>query len=250
MDRPRSSVPLLAALVAPVVVCAVLVPFRALLTATNAALLLVLVVVAVAATGRRAAGVLAAATSTLAFDFFLTQPYLSLAISARGDIETAVLLVLIGLAVTEVALWGRRQQARASRRQGHLDGLVTAARLAATGEQPAGVVVDLVAGQIRDVLDLDECRFEAGAPSRPGRPRLRPDGAVEYRARTLDVGRDGLPTMDETELDVRSAGHSHGRYLLVASGAVRRPEPEQLLVAVTLAEQAAAALGDGSRAVG
>lgn len=48
----------------------------------------------------------------------------------------------------------------------------------------------------------------------------------------------------------RAAGHDHGRYLLVASGAVRRPERELLLVAVTPAEQAAAALNAEPRTAG
>ena len=45
------------------------------------------------------------------FDFFLTEPYLRLTIADSDDIETTVLLVLIGVAVTEIALWGHRQQA-------------------------------------------------------------------------------------------------------------------------------------------
>lgn len=228
----RSPVPYVAAVLGPVAVAAVLSPLRGSLTAANVVLLLVLVVVAVAASGRRVAGILAALSSTAAFDFFFTVPYLSFAIDARDDVETAVLLVVIGTAVTELALWGRRQQARSSRRQGHLDGLVRAAGLAATGGPAAGVV-DLVARQITDVLDLDDCRFEPGEPVRTGRPRLLADGTVEHGGRTVAVDRDGLPTMDEIELDVRG----RGRYLLVASTAVRRPDLESRLVAVTLAEQ-------------
>jgi hypothetical protein len=41
---------------------------------------------------------------------------------------------------------------------------------------------------------------------------------------------------------VTSAGVQLGRFLLVSTGAVRRPDPERRQVAVTLAEQAAAAL--------
>jgi hypothetical protein len=36
------------------------------------------------------------------------------AINDPADIETAVLLRLVGVAVTEIALWARRQQARAA----------------------------------------------------------------------------------------------------------------------------------------
>ena len=40
------------------------------------------------------------------------------------DVEAAALLVIIGAAVTEVALWGHRQQSRANRRAGYLDGVL------------------------------------------------------------------------------------------------------------------------------
>jgi hypothetical protein len=70
MSRDRLAV--LAALVVPVAVAAVLVPFRASIPNTDAALALVLVVVAVAANGYRLAGILAAVSTAVWFDFFLT----------------------------------------------------------------------------------------------------------------------------------------------------------------------------------
>jgi K+-sensing histidine kinase KdpD len=243
MMRARS-LALVAAVLAPVAVCALLFVARDLISNNNAALVLVLVVVAVAATGYRVAGLVAAVVSAAAFDFFLTQPYLDFAISERDDVEAALLLALIGLAVTEIALWGRRQQARASSRAGYLDGVVAAARLAASGIAPPRDVVELVGRQIGDVLDLDACRFDAG-PSDPDRPRLQADGAVTWRGRVVDVEREGLPTLDLIELPVTSAGADRGRYLLTSTSAVRRPDLERRQVAVTLAEQAAAALAHG-----
>jgi hypothetical protein len=214
---------------------------RNLIANNNAALVFVLVVVAVAATGYRAAGLLAALVSTASFDFFLTQPYLTFTINDRDDVEAAVLLALIGLAVTEIALWGRRQQARASTRAGYLDGVVSAGRLAASGVTSPGEVVELIGRQISDVLDLDDCRFDAG-PSQADRPRLEPNGDIIWRGRTVDVDREGLPTLDLIELPVTSAGVDRGRYLLTSTSTVRRPDLEQREVVVTLAEQAGAAL--------
>jgi hypothetical protein len=219
-----------------------------MITNNNAALVLVLVVVAVAATGDRVAGLVAAGVSAASFDFFLTQPYLDFAISQRDDIEAAVLLALIGLAVTEIALWGRRQQARASVRAGYLDGVVAAARLAASGGTSPSELVDLVGRQIGDVLDLDDCRFDPG-PSRPDRPRLQPDGSITWRGGLVDVDREGLPTIDVIELPVTSAGVERGRYLLTSTSAVRRPDQERRQVAVTLADQAAAALAGAASPV-
>src|SRR5258708_7141648 len=95
----------------PLADCAVLTLFRDSIANTNAALGLVLLIVAAACTGIRSAGFLAALSSAASFDFFLTEPYNRFTITDRTDLETAVLLVLVGAAVTEVALWGRRQQA-------------------------------------------------------------------------------------------------------------------------------------------
>ena len=103
-------------LLVPPAVCALLTPFRDNFDNANAALLLVVVIVAVAAFGIRLAGVLAAVSSAVWFDFFLTVPYNTFTINSSDDVELTVLLVLIGAAVTEIAIWGRRQQARVQRR--------------------------------------------------------------------------------------------------------------------------------------
>lgn len=44
------------------------------------------------------------------FDFFLTRPYQRFTITDQADLETAVLLTLIGVAVPESLCGGRRQQ--------------------------------------------------------------------------------------------------------------------------------------------
>ena len=240
MNRART-LALTGAVLVPIAVGALLGLTRELIANNDATLVFVLVVVAIAATGHRVAGLVAALVSAAAFDFFLTQPYLQFAISDRDDIEAAVLLALIGLAVTEIALWGRRQQAQASTNAGYLHGLVSTARLAASGVTAASDVVELVGRQIGDVLDLDECRFDPG-PSDPNRPRLNPDGSITWRGRAVDVAREGLPTLDAIELPLASAGIDHGQFLLVSTSAIRRPDVERLQVAVTLAEQAAAVL--------
>ena len=110
----RDRLAVLAGLAAPLVLAAVLVPFRASFPDTDAALAMLLVVVAVAANGDRLAGVLAAVSTAVWFDFFLTQPYERFTITRRTDIETTVLLVVIGVAVTEIAVWGRRHYVIAS----------------------------------------------------------------------------------------------------------------------------------------
>ncbi|WP_018334773.1 DUF4118 domain-containing protein [Actinomycetospora chiangmaiensis] len=224
-----------AAVVVPFVVAWLAGLLADVLANTDAALVLVLVVVAAAALGDRLAGVLAALASAAAFDFFLTVPVHSFAILDREDVETAVLLLAIGLAVSEIASWGRRQQAASGQRADYLDGVARAARLAAEG-RPGREVGETIAAMITEVLDLDACRFDAFAVpgAEPDRPVLHRDGSISRRGHVLDVRHDGLPGMDVIEL---AAGHDGGCFLLTASTEVRRPTVEQLLVAVTLAEQ-------------
>ena len=132
--RDRAAV--LAGLAAPLALAVVLIPFRGSLPNTDAALALALVVVAVAAAGHRLAGIVAAASAAAWFDFFLTVPYERFTITRRPDIETTVLILAVGIAVTEIAVRGRRQHAAAARRAGYLDGINAAARAVATGTEP------------------------------------------------------------------------------------------------------------------
>ena len=64
----------------------------------------------------RLAGVLCALSAGVWFDFFLTEPYNRFTIDDRADAETTVLLLLVGVAVTELCARGRRQAALASPR--------------------------------------------------------------------------------------------------------------------------------------
>lgn len=234
----RSTVVRAAALVVPVATAAVAGAARGLLANTGAALVLVLVVVAAGVLGDRLAGVLAALSAAASFDFFLTEPYYRFAIFDRDDVETAILLLVIGVAVAEIVQWGRRQQADSGRRGGYLAGVARAARLAADGSSTQDLV-DTITDMISEVLDLDACRFEpptAREHAATERPVLRRDGSITWGGRTVDVRREGLPDMDVIELPAGRGGEA-GRFLLTSSTADRRPDPEQLQVAVTLAEQ-------------
>ncbi len=90
LSRDRLAIP--AGLAAPLAPAAVLIPFRASIPNTDAALALLLVVVAVAANRNRLAGVLAALSAAVWFDFFLTQffltqPYQRFTITRRTDVD-------------------------------------------------------------------------------------------------------------------------------------------------------------------
>jgi K+-sensing histidine kinase KdpD len=231
-----------AAAIAPLLCCSVLAFLREDVTAATAVLVLVLIVVAAAATGDRFAGMVAALSSGAGFDVFLTEPYGQFIIKDRNDIEVTLLLVLVGIAVTEIALWGRRQEARASRRAGYLDGVLGTSKVIALRQASPDDLIDLVADQIVQVLDIDECRFVLGAGPASQDASLDHNGAVTRRGYRVNVERDGLPTDEQIGIVVRQGNVLHGQFLLTAATCVVRPSVEQLRVAVLLADQVGAAL--------
>lgn len=196
------------AVVVPLLVCLILAQFRASVANTNAALVLVLVVVAAASTGMRPVGWAAALASAVGFDLLLTEPYGRLTITDRADIETTVLLLAVGAAVTEIALWGRRLQAASSREQGYLDGLLSTDHAVATSQAPAADVVDQVCRTIADLLGIDDCRYEDGPA--PTSSVLAEDGSMMRAGRRIDVARRGLPTDTRIALPATSGGVAHG----------------------------------------
>lgn len=238
LSRDRLAV--LAALGAPLAVCAALSLVRDSFANTDAALVLVLVVVAVAADGFRLAGILAAVSAAVWFDFFLTAPYNTFAINDREDVETAVLLLAVGVVVTELAIWGRRKATVASEQAGYLVGIRAATELVSSGASATTLAKD-VASQLMGILGLAECHFERGAAGIGHPARLRHDGTVEWQHQLWDVDKQGLPVDVEIELLVESAGKLKGRYMMRAA-ASSHPSIARRLVAVTLANQVGAAL--------
>ena len=241
LDRFNRHYRLLATgLVAPLVACLILLPFRNSVPNTSVALLLVLVVVGVASGGDRLAGLLAALSAGLGFDFFLTRPYQSFSITSAADVQTTLLLLGVGVAVTEIAYRRREQQAMASKRRGYLEGVEAVAKIAADGSSSPSALIERVADQIVQVMGLERCRFDYGMGL--DYPRLEPDGSVRLRNQSWAVDSFGLPTDKDTELAVKSGGRFMGRFLLRARPRTRPTQAERM-VAAALAAQVGAALG-------
>jgi len=99
-----------AAVLSPLSVSGVLVAVRGDFFTTNAALVLVLSVLASAIVGGRWGGVVAAVIAALCFDFFFTRPYYSFTINTRDDLETTVVLLIVGIVVGELVVRARRSQ--------------------------------------------------------------------------------------------------------------------------------------------
>lgn len=235
---PRRDLTLLhaAAVGGPFALAALLGGVRGLLDQAPAALVLVLAVVAVAAAGDRLSGVLAALSAALGFDVFLTAPYLSLVISDPADVELAVALVLVGLAVSELAIRARRERATAARREGYLSGVAALLDLPDdTSGQARGAALARAVGE---VVGAERARWHAGPPDRRD-ALVEPDGTLRVGGDPRDPERAGLPTDRVTAVCARRGEEVVGHVALTAATHVVRPSEEQLRVAALLVRVAA-----------
>jgi hypothetical protein len=230
----RDRIAILAALAAPLAAAAILLPFRASWPNTNVAMLLVVVVVGVAAIGNRVAGGLAAVSAAAWFDFFFTLPYYRFTIRGSADITTAALLLVVGVAVSQLAARARRLQVIAITDAGYLAQIHQTASLTQTARSP-DAVADHVREQLIGLLDLEGCRFEYGSLlGHP--PRLEPDGTVIVGHSKRDVEESGLPG-EEIELRTFGNGQYYGRFMMKPKPG-SKPSLQARLAAVTLADQA------------
>jgi hypothetical protein len=247
-ERQRTWIATTAALAAPPAAAAALLVLRNRIDNTNVALVLVVVVVAVSTLGRRLAGLLAAASSAIWFDFFHTQPFYSFAIKSRDDVVTAGLLLAVGVIVSELAIRSRRHRATAAAHGYDISRIHSMAELVADGER-SDFVVMAVAGELRDLLTLIDVRFERSpfdtGLSETGRvlPVLDRSGEVFIGAVEWGADSMGLPTT--VVLSVDGNGRQWGRFLLTPTPGLPVPF-ERRVVAVALADQAGAALAVGN----
>jgi len=121
----------------------ILVPFRTLTAASNLAFIFLIFTIIIAELGGRAAGLVAAVVSALSLNFFLTEPYLTLAITKPDDIIAFVALAVSGLVA---ASFGRRRTQSsevADRTHRDLDTLARAVEGLVSGVPLASVLEDL-----------------------------------------------------------------------------------------------------------
>jgi hypothetical protein len=226
------------AVAGPIAAAAALTPLRPEVRPVNVALVLTAIVVAIAVGGGRLPGAIAAITSAIAFDFFHTQPYLRFTIDSRDDVETTVLLLLVGLVVGHVAARERRARSREDMRAGEIGRLYRIAALGARGaSQPA--LLDAACAELCELLALRSCRFEH-PPFEEFYDRLERSGVVAWQEQRLHRNGFELPAHG-CEIPVSGRGRLLGRFVL-------EPRPgvgvslEQRVVAVALADQVGATL--------
>jgi len=224
------------AAVVPLALAAGLQLTLVVITNTSSALILVLAVVAAAATGDRLAGMLAAASAALGFDLFLTQPYLQLRIDDPGDIELAVLLLAVGLAVSELAGWGIRRSTEANQQSGYVQGALEAAALAG-GSVSTEDGLERTSDGIRRVLAAASVSFVAGEHDATA-IIIQADGTFRRRGEVVDVSGRGLPggSFGYCAIPIAQQGAQLGFFRVILATSAR-PTRDQLRVAALLAAQ-------------
>lgn len=235
----RTAIGLVIGGIGPILVAGVLVGIRDEIDSANVALLLVLVVLAAGVVGGRFPGAVGAVVGALSFDFFHTVPYGSLSIASRDDVETTLLLLVVGLVAGQIAVRARRSRSLATARRSEIEQLHHVAEMVAKGASLADVE-RVVCVELSLLLTLRDCRYEA-EPSIRVLPRLERNGAITA-ARYRHLGEEGfsLP-VDGVEIPVLVGGRERGRLVLM-------PEPDvgvsldRRLVAVAIADQLGAAL--------
>jgi uncharacterized protein DUF4118 len=227
---------------APLAVACALVPLRSRLDSSIIALVLVLAVVASGAGGGRAAGAVAAVVSALAFAFFHTRPYLSLNITSADDVETTVLLLVIGLAVGQLGVLARRRRKEAAQGRSELASLFRVAEQATRDIDPE-VLIAAVRNELTEVLSLDHCTYQPGLPP-DGSHTLEPSGWIDAGGvHRYSRGGFALPP-EGVAIPVRGRGMVLGHLTCLPSrGTVVTLERRR--VAVALADQLGVALGAG-----
>lgn len=241
LGTPASPLAWVVAVAGPVVVSILLVPMRDQIRTSNASLVLVLVVVAAAVLGGRATAVTAALVSVAAFDVAFTRPYGSFTIAGRDDLETALLLLAVGLIVGELVVRNRRSRLRAAESRAEVVRIRRLSELAAGGE-PRGRLIGIVQGELVSLLPVRGCRFEP-APVHEAMPELTHQGV-----RVPGVAEPSPVRSGRVALPVYGAGRPFGRFVLEfdRAGAGITVPPEDRALAVALADQLGTVLANES----
>lgn len=236
---PRVRVPRFAAvagaLLVPLAVAALLGLLRGSLGTASAALVLALVIMGAAGTGYRAAGILAALSAGAWFDFFLTAPYQTFSVTDPSDIQTLIVLVLLGIAANEIIQWGRRHQLQLRDRDTYLGVLLALSGSDVTDADAIRTLRDTVGQRLSSMLDLDACTWVDSMDETA--PRLDRDGEIRHRGRRFRVEADGWPTQTTVSLPIRPADPSSPGFTLTAATHISRPPLQQRQLAGALADE-------------
>ena len=152
-------------------------------------LVLAAVVSLCGALGGWRAGIWGAVSAAVAFNFFHTEPYLSLRIHDADDVLTTACLVIVGVIAGATSSVVHRGRARIEEAGTELAAIERVADLVALGRDPADVGTS-VRAELLAVLRLSGCRFDVAAGNRP---HLGRRGEIDEAVRTFHDGGFELP---------------------------------------------------------
>jgi hypothetical protein len=178
----------------------------------------------------------------MSYDFFFTRPYQSLKIDSSDDIQTTVLLLVIGLIVAELVTFTRRHRAASELRGDEITRLHRVAELVATDSDAEDVVLSVQA-ELIGLLSLRECWYET-PPYSSELPQLERNGAVAGEHRRW-AGTDYALPDQGVVIPVLGRGREFGRLVLVPDVTIG-VSIEKRVVAVALADQLGAAFAADS----
>ena len=161
----RDQIALVAAVVLPLGVAAILVPFRSSFANTASALILVAVIVAVAALGNRISGFVATVSATCVVRLLPHPPLREARHYHRPDIETAMSL-FVRIIVTDLAARNRHHRATAVEEADFVGLIHDVSEPRHIGCIPREVV-ERVRRELVALLHLQACRYESGSADRP-----------------------------------------------------------------------------------
>ena len=198
------------AFVASLLVGVGLQPFRGSIGLENVAIVYLAVVALASALGGRAAGLIAALSAALSYNWFFTTPYSTLRIDSLSQVVTVVLLFAAGLLASLGGSARRRAGTRVREDEDAIRALHAISHAVATGERPDRVAAE----QLLVLLDA-----RAVQVVRDGGQRDRLVAAAGEPLGELDL--EALPHLDEEGRipfgHLRSVG---GTLVLPAEGAV------------------------------
>jgi len=208
----------------PLVVAMALVGLRGQIATEVIALVLALTVVAGGLLAGRAGGLASALIAAVSFDFFFTQPYLSLKIGNGNDAATTLLLVCVGLVVGATAQAGRRRQSAL--------GQDPSALLRVLGIAAEGCAEDVelsIRAELLRLLQLQDCRYTREPVTLT---LLEPTGCIRISDTATQAGDAVLPA-EGVSIPVVWGDHRYGNLVAVPiAGRVTSASARRVAVAM------------------
>ena len=208
----------------PLVVAMALVGVRGEVATEVIALVLALTVVAGGLLAGRVGGVTSALIAAVSFDFFFTQPYLSLKIGNGNDAATTLLLVGVGLLVGATAQQGRRRQSAL----GH----DPSALLRVLGVAAEGCAEDVelsIRAELLRLLQLQDCWYTREPVTLT---LLDPAGRIRISDTVAQAGDAALP-LEGVSIPVVWSDHRYGHLVAVPiAGRVTSASARRVAVAM------------------